>query len=150
MAPAAAASGWFEGREHRLPIRVYYEDTDFSGLVYHASFVRFLERGRTDYLRLIDVNHRELFERSDPCAFALTALSLRFRKSARIDDILDVRTAYDAIRGPRLAISQRIERGGETIVDATVEAVCVGAGGSARRPPRDLVRKIDQRIAMTP
>ena len=150
MAPVAPSSGWFEGREHRLPIRVYFEDTDFTGLVYHASFVRFLERGLTEYLRLTGVTHRDLLDRDDPCALALTELSLRFKKSARIDDVLEVCTSYDAIRGPRLTISQRIERAGETIVDAAVQAVCINTGGRARRPPADLVERLGDRLAVTP
>jgi acyl-CoA thioester hydrolase len=147
MAPLRAAAGRFEGRGHVLPIRIYHEDTDFTGLVYHASYVRFLERGRTDYLRSAGISHRDLLERDQPCAFALTTLSLRFHRSARIDDVLDVHTLYDAVRGPRLAITQRIDRGGEMILDASVEAACINLDGQPRRPPADLLERLRQRLA---
>ncbi len=149
MTPLRAAAGRFEGRGHVLPIRIYYEDTDFTGLVYHASYVRFLERGRTDYLRSAGINHRDLLERDQPCAFALTALSLRFHRSARIDDMLDVHTLYDAVRGPRLAITPRIDRDGELILDASVEAACINLDGRPRRPPADLLERLRQRLAPT-
>ena len=86
MTPAPSA-GVFEGREHRLAVRVYYEDTDFTGVVYHANYARYFERGRSDYLRLIGVGHAELLARPDPCAFVITRLSMEFRRAARIDDL---------------------------------------------------------------
>src|SRR5450432_454832 len=101
----APSAGWFEGREHVLPVRVYYEDTDFTGVVYHANYVRYFERGRSDYLRLAGISHSDLLDRPDPCAFVLTRLAIDFRRAARIDDALLVRTAYDTIKGPRLLIS---------------------------------------------
>jgi acyl-CoA thioester hydrolase len=150
MAALEAAVGRFDGRDHILPIRIYYEDTDFTGLVYHASYVRFLERGRTDYLRLAGISHRDLLEREQPCAFALTALALRFHKAARIDDVLQVHTLYDAVSGPRLVITQHIDRGGELILDASVEAACITLAGRARRPPPDLIERLRQRLAPAP
>lgn len=131
--------GAFQGRIHRLPVRIYYEDTDFTGLVYHGAYVRFLERGRSDFLRAAGIGHRALLERPDPCAFVVTRLGLSFRRPARIDDILWVDTAYDVLRGPRLIISQTIYCGGETLVEAEVEAACITLAGRARRPPADLV-----------
>ena len=91
-----------------LPVRVYYEDTDFTGVVYHANYVRYFERGRSDFLRLAGVSHAELLEQPDPLAFVVTGLSIDFRKAARIDDALVVRTTFDCVRGPRLYISQAI------------------------------------------
>ena len=136
------SAGAFFGREHRLAVRVYYEDTDFTGVVYHANHVRYLERGRSDYLRLIGVGHAELLARPDPCAFVITRLSIVFVRAARIDDALAVRTAYDTIRGPRMEISQSITRGEALIATAEVEAACITADGRPRRPPRDLVERL--------
>ncbi len=148
MALAAAPAGRFEGRQHVLAVRVYYEDTDFTGFVYHANYARFLERGRSDFLRSAGVSHRDLLERDDPCAFALTALALKFRKAARIDDVLEVRTLYDALRGPRLTISQSIDRAGDVLVEAMVEAACITPQGRPRRPPADLVACLRPRLAV--
>src|SRR5690606_8127036 len=91
-------SGRFEGREHRLPVRVYYEDTDFTGLVYHANYVRYFERGRSDALRLMGVGHAELLDGDQPMAFVVSKLALDYLKPARIDDALVVRTRYRAMR----------------------------------------------------
>src|SRR5579863_9615586 len=85
-----------DGRHH-MQIRVYYEDTDFSGIVYHANYLRFMERGRTNYLRLIGADHRALFEAADReapgFAFVVRSMAIEFLKPARMDDVLDVVTA---------------------------------------------------------
>ncbi|HEY2050391.1 MAG TPA: YbgC/FadM family acyl-CoA thioesterase [Caulobacteraceae bacterium] len=143
------SGGVFLGREHRLPVRVYYEDTDFTGLVYHASYVRFFERGRTEFMRASGIGHRNLLERADPCAFVVTRLDIAFRKAARIDDALLVRTAYDRVRGPRLWVTQIIERGAQLIASAAVEVACITLAGAPRRPPVDLFELIKPRLAET-
>ncbi|MEO8812502.1 MAG: YbgC/FadM family acyl-CoA thioesterase [Caulobacteraceae bacterium] len=149
--PPSPSAGVFEGREHLLAVRVYYEDTDFTGVVYHANHVRYLERGRSDYLRLAGIDHSALLARPDPCAFVLTRLEIDFRRPARIDDALVVRTAYDVIKGPRMIVSQRIERAGALIVEATVEAACITPDGRPRRPPADLVARLRPRLlGLTP
>jgi acyl-CoA thioester hydrolase len=132
-------SGVFEGREHVLPVRVYYEDTDLTGVVYHANYVRFFERGRSDFLRLAGVSHASLLKLDDPAAFAVTKLAIEFRQAARIDDALEVRTLFESTRGVRLNIAQRILRGGALIASAAVEVVCIDAQGRARRPPREVI-----------
>ena len=99
-----------DGVEHVLPVRIYYEDTDFTGVVYHGGYVRFFERGRTDFLRLAGVSHAALLARPDPLAFTVVRLAIDFRRAARIDDALQVRTRFTAARGPRLFIAQRILR----------------------------------------
>jgi acyl-CoA thioester hydrolase len=137
-----AFSGRFEGRTHLLPVRVYYEDTDLSGVVYHANHLRFLERGRSDFLRMVGLRHADLLEREEPLAFAVTGMDLRFKLAARIDDSLLVRTTYDAIRGPRLLISQELTRGDDLVMRASVEAVCIDLKGRAKRPPPDLVTRL--------
>jgi acyl-CoA thioester hydrolase len=140
------SAGWFEGREHVLPVRVYYEDTDFTGLVYHANYVRYFERGRSDYLRLAGISHTDLLQRADPCAFVLTRLAIDFRRAARIDDALLVRTAYDTIKGPRMLITQSVMRGPELIARAAVEAACITPDGRPRRPPSELVTHLQPRL----
>lgn len=135
-------AGRFEGREHRLPVRVYYEDTDFTGLVYHANYVRYFERGRSDFLRMAGVGHAELLDAQPPLAFVVAEMKLQFVKPARIDDALVVRTTYDAVKGPRLMISQTITRGDEVLCRADVTAVCIHLDGRPRRPTPELVAKV--------
>lgn len=139
--------GRFEGRGHRLPVRVYYEDTDFTGLVYHGSYVRFFERGRTDALRTLGVGHAELLEDDQPSAFVVSTMTLRFLKPARIDDALTVETRFEAVKGPRLVISQSIRRGEELLCEADVVAVCIHLDGRPRRPGRVMVERIKPLLA---
>ena len=132
-------AGAFDGRTHVLPVRVYYEDTDFTGLVYHGNYVRYFERGRSDFLRMVSVGHAELLDQADPIAFVITAMNLRFRAAARIDDALVVRTTYDAVKGPRLIIRQAITRRDQLLTEADVEAACIDLKGRPRRPPPSLI-----------
>ena len=128
-------------------MRVYYEDTDFTGVVYHANHARYFERCRSDYLRLAGIAHSDLLARPDPCAFVVTRLSIDFRLAARIDDALVVRTTYDTIKGPRMFISQTITRGDDLIAQARVEAACITLDGRPRRPPADLVARLTPHLA---
>ncbi|MBU1345766.1 MAG: YbgC/FadM family acyl-CoA thioesterase [Alphaproteobacteria bacterium] len=140
-------AGRFEGRDHLLPVRVYYEDTDFTGLVYHANYVRYFERGRSDFLRLAGIGHAQLLEIDPPLAFVIAEMKLTFLKPARIDEALVVRTTYDAIRGVRLMISQVIERDGEALCRADVTAVCIHLDGRPRRPTPVLVQAVTPWLA---
>ena len=133
-------AGWLEGRVHVLPVRIYYEDTDFTGVVYHANYLRYFERGRSDFLRLMGVSHQALAAQDS--AFTITRMEVDFRRAARVDDALQVRTTYDSVKGPRLFISQRIVRADELIAEAKLQAVCIDMAGRAKRPPRDLVEKL--------
>ena len=135
-------AGWFEGREHRLPVRVYYEDTDFTGVVYHANYARYFERGRSDFLRLAGIHHSSLLALDDPSAFVVTRLAMDFIKAARIDDALLVRTTYDSVRGPRMFITQTLTRAADIIARAQVEAACITLDGRPRRPSRELVEAL--------
>ena len=135
-------AGRFDGRNHILPIRIYYEDTDFSGVVYHANYLRYFERGRSDYLRLAGVSHTELLGGETPTAFAVNRITLDFVKPARIDDALTVVSTYDRVRGPRIFISQAIRRGGDTIAVAAVEACCISLTGRPRKPPVLLLQRL--------
>lgn len=133
-------AGRIEGQVHKLPIRVYYEDTDFSGIVYHANYLRFAERGRSDFLRLIGVHHTDLFEGGDPLAFAIHRMEIDFLKPARIDESLEVHTRYVRASGARLEAEQEIFRlsaGGalEEIWRAHVFAAVLDGTGRPRRLP---------------
>ncbi|MFO0438747.1 MAG: tol-pal system-associated acyl-CoA thioesterase [Phenylobacterium sp.] len=138
----APSSGRYEGREHVLPVRIYYEDTDFTGVVYHANYLRFFERGRSDALRAAGVSHTALLEGDRPTAFTIVRMEIDFRRPARIDDALEVRTLYEQIRGPRLFIRQHIRRGEETICEAVVEAACIDLSGRPTRPSQLLLTKL--------
>lgn len=135
-------AGRFEGREHRLPVRVYYEDTDFTGLVYHANYIRYFERGRSDFLRAAGVGHAELLAGDQPLAFVVAEMAVKFLKPARIDDALVVRTLYQRIRGPRLVIDQAVTRGDEVLCAAAVTAVCIHPDGRPRRPTQALLDRV--------
>lgn len=134
--------GAFKGCEHRLPVRVYYEDTDFTGVVYHANYLRYLERGRSDFLRMTAVSHTELLRRHDPAAFAVVRMALEFKRPARVDDALLVRTTYDVVRGAGMLISQSVTRGPDLLLTAAVEAACITPDGRPRRPPAGLPEKL--------
>jgi acyl-CoA thioester hydrolase len=138
----APSAGAFDGREHQLAVRVYYEDTDFTGVVYHASYVRFFERGRTDGLRTAGIGHADLLNAEDPCAFIVTRLVVEFQNAAHIDDALLVRTLFEEVKGPRLIMRQQITRGEAAIARADVEAACIRPGGRARRPPPELAARL--------
>ena len=117
---------------HRFSVRVYYEDTDFSGAVYHAAYLHFFERARTEFLRAEGIHHSELAK--DGIAFAVRSMEIQFIRAANIDDLLVVDTAVLEVTGARLTLDQSIERGDELIVRAKVVVVAVKAGRAARLP----------------
>jgi len=129
-----------DGR-HVLTVRVYYEDTDFTGIVYHANYLRYMERGRTNYLRLLGADHRALFgetEREAPgFAFVVRSMNIDFLKSARMDDVLHIHTEPREVRGASISLLQRVMRGDELIVEASVRVAFV-SGGKARPIPKPL------------
>jgi acyl-CoA thioester hydrolase len=136
------SAGWLDGREHVLPVRVYYEDTDFTGVVYHGAYVRYFERGRSEMLRVMGLDHARLLALDTPTAFTVVRLAIDFKRSARIDDALTVRTIYERVKGPRLFVAQRIMRGDELITEAQVEVACIDLAGRARRPPASLLAAV--------
>lgn len=127
--------------QHLLPIRVYYEDTDFSGVVYHASYLRFMERGRTELIRDLGIAQSDLFDGDVPLAFAVRRMTIDFLKPARMDDLLTVETVPAIARGATMDLHQRILRGDEVLITADVRVACVGAG-RARRLPESLRRRL--------
>jgi len=124
-----------------MAVRVYYEDTDFSGIVYHANYLRFMERGRTNHLRLLGADHRALFaeaaQEAPGFAFVVRSMKIEFLKSARMDDVLDVVTVAQEVKGASITLHQRILRGNELLVEAHVRVAFVSQG-RARPIPRAL------------
>jgi acyl-CoA thioester hydrolase len=123
-------------RRHVLPIRVYFEDTDFSGLVYHASYVRWCERGRSDFLRLVGNDHMALIAGAggrEPAAFVVRRMALEFLKPARIDEVLEVVTRAKATTAATLVLDQRVSRDGVELFTAEVTVVLVSVSGKPLR-----------------
>ena len=137
----AALDGVIRDGRHLQPVRVYYEDTDFSGVVYHASYLRFMERGRTNYLRLLGADQRALFEEmhkeAPGFAFVVRSMQIDFRKPARMDDVLEIVTTPGQVKGASIVLQQRVNRDGETLVEAMVQVAFV-SGGRARPLPKPL------------
>ena len=125
--------------QHRFPVRIYYEDTDFSGNVYHAAYLKFFERGRTEFLRDAGVHHFELAAQG--IAFAVRSMEIAFDGAARIDDLLTVTTEVTAISGARLTLSQSILRDAVVLTRATVVVVAIKTSGGAARLPRAILER---------
>jgi acyl-CoA thioester hydrolase len=140
-----ALDGEIRDGRHVMPVRVYYEDTDFSGAVYHASYLRFMERGRTNYLRLLGADQRALFEETEReapgFAFVVRTMQIEFLKPARMDDLLEIVTETEEVKGASVTLHQRVMRGDEMLIEAHVKVAFV-SGGRARPIPKPL------RIAM--
>ena len=140
-----ALDGEIRDGRHVLTVRVYYEDTDFTGIVYHANYLRFMERARTNYLRLIGADHRALFEETEKeapgFAFVVRSMNIDFLKPARMDDVLYIVTEPEEVKGASTTVRQRVMRGEELLVEARVRVAFI-SGGRARPIPKPL------RIAM--
>ena len=122
--------------DHLIAVRIYYEDTDFSGSVYHAAYLKFFERGRTEFLRDLGIHHHELAEQG--IAFAVRAMEIEFVAAARIDDLLMVRTAVAESSGVRLVLDQTISRNDKLIASARVTVVAIKMSGGPARLPASL------------
>lgn len=130
MSDDLPSSGRLEDREHLLPVRVYYEDTDFTGVVYHATYLRYFERGRSEFLRVMGMPEG----REDHGIFAVTRIAVDYRGPARIHDALIVRTSFRGVKGPRLIFEQQVARSGVVLAEAEVVAVPIHPDGRVRRP----------------
>ncbi|MCJ2072224.1 tol-pal system-associated acyl-CoA thioesterase [Methylobacterium sp. J-030] len=124
---------------HELSVRVYYEDTDFSGFVYHASYLRFLERGRTELLRGLAGDQSDLHRVAQGLVFVVRRMSLDFVSPARMDDLLTIRTRTQALRGASMQLAQEVRRGDTLLVAAEVTVACVRDGRAVRLP--DVLRR---------
>jgi acyl-CoA thioester hydrolase len=137
--------GEIRAGRHVMTIRVYYEDTDFTGVVYHASYLRFMERGRSNYLRLLGADQRALFAETEQeapgFAFVVRSMQIGFLKPARMDDVLEIVTETAEVKGASVILHQCVMRGDDLLVEADVKVAFV-SGGRARPIPKPL------RIAM--
>jgi acyl-CoA thioester hydrolase len=134
--------GRFEGKVHILPIRVYYEDTDLSGVVYHANYLRFMERGRSEFFRAAGIARLAALDDPEPTAWTLRKAQLQYFRPARIDDLVDVHTTCSHLGGARMVADQKIYARGTLLVHGTVEACVMTLAGKPRRIPQEMRDKL--------
>src|SRR6202171_2163503 len=132
MSQTTALDGEIRDGRHHMQIRVYYEDTDFSGIVYHANYLRFMERGRTNHLRLMGAEQCVLFEQAQQetpgFAFVVRSMQIDYLRPARMDDVLDVVTWPVVVKGASITLAQEVRRGAEVLVKAQVRVAFIGEG----------------------
>jgi len=133
--------GIFEERTHLYPVHIFYEDTDFSGVVYHANYLRFLERARSSFLNLLGITHANLWDEHE-LAFTIRKVAIEYKSPAKVDDHLVIHTTYDHLKGARLLISQSCFREETLIVKAEIEAACITASGKPVRSPEFLKNEL--------
>ena len=138
------SAGYIRGGVHILPVRIYYEDTDFSGMVYHANYLRYCERGRSDLLRLLGYDHTTLAARSEPLAVTVRKIEIEYLIPARIDDALEVHSSFTDISGARVLVQQDIKRGEHMLARARLETVCISPEGRPRRVPPDFAAALER------
>jgi acyl-CoA thioester hydrolase len=140
--------GHFDGKAHILPLRVYYEDTDLSGVVYHANYLRFMERGRTEFFRCAGIWLAKL-DGAEPIAWALRNATLEFHRPARLDDPLEVHTRCGGLTGARMTADQKVMCNGQLLMEGRVEACVITLDGKPRRIPADVREKLLPFLAET-
>ncbi len=119
---------------HILPIRVYYEDTDAAGIVYHANYLRFAERGRTEMLRDAGFEHAAILAETG-IAFTVISMNINFKIPAKLDELLSVKTRMVSVGGASMEMVQAIHRGDDLLADMTVKIACIDKRGKAARLP---------------
>ncbi|HVW73901.1 MAG TPA: YbgC/FadM family acyl-CoA thioesterase [Rhizomicrobium sp.] len=130
--------GYFEGRIHILPISLYYEDTDLSGVVYHANYLRFMERGRTEFFRMAGISKMAGLEDEEPTAWAIRSVKVEYYRPARLDDRIQVRTRLIGLSGARMHAIQSVTCGERLLVEGRIEACITTLTGKPRRLPRNV------------
>ena len=130
--------GSLDGQEHVLPISIYYEDTDLSGVVYHANYLRYMERGRTEFFRLAGISKMAGLEDEEPTAWAIRSANIQFHRPARLDDIVHVRTRLVGLSGARIRALQRVTCGEVLLVEGRIEACITTLTGKPRRLPKNI------------
>ncbi len=135
-------SGTFQGKTHILPIRIYYEDTDVSGVVYHANYLRYMERARSEFFRKLGITKLAQLEQPDPSAWTLTKIDLAYHRPARLDDLIEVRTRCIALSGARLTVEQKTYKNEILLVTGRVEACIMALTGRPRRIPEDIYQRL--------
>jgi len=129
--------GRFEGRVHKLPIRIYYEDTDLSGVVYHANYLRFMERGRSEFFREAGITRLAMLDDVEPTAWTLRKASVEYLRPARVDDLIEVHTTLTGLSGARMSARQLIYLGETLLTRGEVEACIITLSGKPRRIPEE-------------
>ncbi len=129
-----STAGRFAGRDHHFAVHVYFEDTDFSGMVYHANYLRYMERARSDMLACLGIGQREAFERGEG-VYAVAEFTIKYHRPARFDDDLTVVSTVEALRAASCIIHQRVMRGEERLTEAEVVAAFLSPDGRPRRQP---------------
>jgi acyl-CoA thioester hydrolase len=137
-----SGAGRFEGKVHILPIRIYYEDTDLSGIVYHANYLRYMERGRSEFFRCAGITRLALLEQRDPTAWTLRRASIEYIRPARLDDLIAVHTRATSLTGARMTADQKIYHGSTLLTHGVVEACIISLAGKPRRLPQDIREKL--------
>ena len=141
MSDEMSLDGVIRDGRHYMQVRVFFEDTDALGMVYHANYLRFMERGRTNYLRLLGTNQRELFDEvrdgASGFGFVVRSMTIDFFKSAFMDDVLDIITKPQEVKGASITLVQQCKRGDDLLVEARVRVAFV-SGGKAQRIPNAL------------
>ncbi len=143
MVNPAPATGVMDGATHRFPVRVYFEDTDLSGVVYHANYLRFMERARSDMLSVVGIDQRAAFD-SGEGVYAVADLSIKYRRPAKLDDALIVVSHVQAVGAATAIIHQAVMRGGEVLTEATVTAAFLTREGRPRRQPKPWVEAFEK------
>jgi len=136
-------AGRFVGKAHHFAVRVYFEDTDLSGIVYHANYLRFMERARSDMLKCAGIDQRAAHEAGEG-SYALADLSIKYVSPAKLDDALLVISTVTEIRAASCRIHQRVMRGDQIVTDAAVLAVFLTPSGRPRRQPRAWVEAFER------
>lgn len=134
--------GHFDGKTHILPISIYYEDTDLSGVVYHANYLRYMERGRTEFFRLAGISKMDGLEEDEPTAWAIRSVTIDYHRPARLDDNVTVHTILTGLSGARMRATQRVMCGDVLLVQARIEACITTLTGRARRLPKNVVETL--------
>ena len=134
------ARGSFEGREHRFPVTVYFEDTDLSKIVYHANYLRYFERARSDMLRAVGIDQRAAIDAGEG-AYAVTHMDIHWKAPAKLDDELTVISTVENVRAASCVIHQRVMRADELLASAEVTAALLTPEGRPRRQPADWIEK---------
>jgi acyl-CoA thioester hydrolase len=140
--------GYFKDKVFILPIRIYYADTDLSGVVYHANYLNYMERARSEYFRRLDIKVADL-NAEEPTAWALRKAELEYVRPAKVDDLIEVHTIVSAMTGARLEATQTTYFSGELLVRGKVQACVVTLSGKPRRIPQDVRDKIQPFLCKT-
>ena len=133
--------GVFDGKTHILPISIYYEDTDLSGMVYHANYLRYMERGRTEFFRMAGISRARL-EDEEPTAWTLRRVGIEFLRPARLDDQIAVHSVLTEVSGARIKVLQRVKCGETLLVEGRIEACITTLTGKPRRLPKNVLETL--------